>query len=412
MLKYEVVGNENYAAQCIRVERLIDLEGLDNLRGLPWAGYTALVPKDIGVGDLVVVFPAEAQLERWVCAGQNLYAQRNKNIDTTVKGYLGNNGRVRAIRLRGHTSSALVLPAYAFGNPPEGTVFDTLDGTRVCQKYVLPHKESRNTGKKDKNKKRNIPFFPIHYDTAQYFRHQDDIGEEEYVVVTQKLHGTSVRFGRVNVERKLSWIERLAKRLGVRVDEWEKELVVGSRKVIKGEASNENYYDSDIWTEVARPYADLIPDNMMVFGEIIGWVGDTPIQKDYTYRIPKGEHELYVYRVAVVADDGAVYDLPWDGVVEFCNNRGMQHVVELAWGTHAELQREYHDMADFMDQDFHNGWNPSAVPLADESPVDEGVVIRWDGGITPTALKIKGPIFYRHETDILDQEVEDIEEEN
>jgi hypothetical protein len=38
---------------------------------------------------------------------------------------------------------------------------------------------------------------------------------------------------------------------------------------------------------------DLIPKNTIVYGEIIGWSGDSYIQEYYTYNVPKGNFELF-----------------------------------------------------------------------------------------------------------------------
>ena len=49
MTVFEVTGEANYAPQVVRVAELTTLEGLDNLVGLQWAGFSAdLLP--VGVG--------------------------------------------------------------------------------------------------------------------------------------------------------------------------------------------------------------------------------------------------------------------------------------------------------------------------------------------------------------------------
>lgn len=161
----------------------------------------------------------------------------------------------------------------------------------------------------------------------------------------------------------------------------------------------------DLWTIEGQKLKDLIPRNTIVYGELIGWTpGGAPIQKNYTYDVPHGEAHLYVYRVAVVTNDGHLFDLSWEGVVEFCAERGLKPVVELWHGEHKDFVAE-----DWLDWDYST-YYPNAIPLCKESPCDEGVVVRRDG-ILPLALKAKSPVFLGWETKMLDKEVVDIESE-
>lgn len=413
MTKYTLEGAENYSAECILVKDVIHFEALDNLVGVPWRGYTALVSKDVQVGDHLVMFPPESQLSEAVAYEHNLYAKASQNKDTTVKGYFGNTRRVKAVRLRGVPSNAFAADASWFDNPPTGTVFDTVDGVTISQKFTTHKPQSQS---KHKPGKQRVQFFPEHYDTGMYLRNTDLIAFGDYVTITQKLDGTSYRGGRVPMLRELSWKERLAKRFGVPVNEYEHQFVSGSRHVIKGiSKGQQDFYGVDIWSEVGETIKDRIPNDIMVYGEIIGWIGDQPIQKDYTYRVPKGEWRLYVYRVSVLSSDGTEYDLPWAAVEQFCEERGLETVKVLASGTFYDMRKRFETneaFAEFwMDRHFYDEGYDDTLPLEEESPVDEGIVIRADNGITPTALKIKGSMFLEHESAAISAGVTDIEEE-
>lgn len=402
---YSVTGSLNYAAESVIIdaENVVEFPTLQNLVGFMWRGYTALVGRNM-VGKHVVIFPAEAQLSETVARDNNLYAHKELNADPTVSGYLGNNRRVKAIRLRQAPSNALALPAEYFGNPPVGTVFDTVDGVPVSNKYVVPvkaHTPQSNTNSKLWRRVED-KFLPEHYDTGQWWREQErKFRPYDHVYVTQKLHGTSVRIGNVPVKRKLNWFERLLSKLGVPVEKYYYDYIGGSRKVIKDpqNVSQDHYYDTDIWTYAAKKYGSLLPKGVVVYGELIGYVTgtDTPIQKGYTYNVIPGGTELYVYRVAVVQEDGGLYDLSWTGVEQFCEARGLKTVPLLWEGKHEDF-----DPDEWVDKRYHNKF-ANAVPLCADSPVDEGVVIRKDG-IIPTALKAKGKEFYEFETEVLNEQ--------
>ena len=405
------LNNEpNYAARVLRVNSLVELPGLDNLRGVSVDGFTALVSKDTPVGSLVVAFVAESQLSDEFLSAHNLYRHQDRNQDPTQAGYIEDNRRVRAVKFRGHMSSALVLDAsiLGIGDEHEGALFDTIDGVQISQKYYVKRSSQINAQARQiakAFKRVTTIMFPEHFDTENWFRNKHLIPDDAYVTVTQKIHGSSIRMANTIVLRRLSWFERVLKKFGVRVQETEYDVVFGSRKVIRDSHNpdQKSFYEDDLWTREGEKYAHLIPKNIVIYGELVGWVGEnSPIQGNYTYDVPNGDTRLFVYRVAVVTADGGLYDLSWEGVKQFCAERGLNHVVELWAGLHSDFVAE-----DWLDKKFFPEY-PHAVPLSKDSPVDEGVCIRFDG-IVPTTLKTKSPIFLGHETLLADKEVEDIE---
>lgn len=188
----------------------------------------------------------------------------------------------------------------------------------------------------------------------------------------------------------------------------EYDYVFGSRKVIK-DANNPNQnhlYDTDLWSQEGQKYADLLPQNVVVYGELIGWTGPGggPIQANYTYDVPNDEAHLYIYRVAVVTNDGHLFDLGWEAVKEFCNERGLKHVPEVWAGFHADFDPEPYldvDLRAVVDSD-------DIVPLSPASPCDEGLVIRVER-LAPRAYKAKSGRFLQHETSRLDLGEVDVE---
>lgn len=438
MSELTLVGNAGYAANVVEVTEtnLVALPGMDNLNALHALGYQALVSKDIKPGTRVLLFPAETQLHEDFAAHNNLFRHSENNVDPTQKGYLEDNLRVRAIKLRGYRSDALVLPltsvdfiTVALGNKPYeewewellgDQIFDHVEGTEICRKYIRPGTKNTNQPAQPKKVRVATKFFPEHFDTTRYAGNEHLIPQDAHVTVTQKLHGTSVRLAHVPVERTLSRWEKVLKWLRLPVQTEEYAIVSGSRRVTKsiageGVAEKDHWYGTagDVWSEVAQERGHVIPKNFMVFGEIIGWTMDNkPIQKGYTYNLSVGEHELYVYRVAQVNPDGLVVDLSWGAVKQFCRERGLSHVPELWAGTIPAYRAyfdEFLDIRFFEDQDLREE-NP--VPLSDPKSVDEGVAIRWDGaGYQPVVLKHKSPEFFQYESKNLDAEVVDIEAE-
>lgn len=414
--------NENYAATIVTIKELHPLEGSDRIVGATIFGSQAIV--GVGtteVGTKGLYFPAETQLSEEFAYHNNLHDHGNLNKDQGAKGYLGDNRRIRAIRLRGHRSDCLFLPieslSYIKGlkldDLNEGDTFDQLLDHPICKKYVL--KRTVKEQRLEKNKHKLIPridkkFLPEHYDTDNYFRNSEVIPNTRWVTITQKLHGTSIRVGHTVVNRKLTIRDRAAKLAGVQVKDTEMDYVFGSRKAIKdiNNPNQNHFYTTDIWTEEGKKLEGLIPENFLLYGELIGYTSDgSPIQKNYTYRVPQGTCDLYIYRVAFINAKGYVVDLSWEQVKEFCKDRGLKTVPELYSGpmpTQPEIVQW------FIDKKFREDGYPQAVELDDASPVDEGVCIRVDG-MSPYILKAKSPMFLEYETKMLDEEAVDMEEE-
>lgn len=429
--------NANYSAVVVRVPRTIELPNCDNVHAVPIFGSQAITQKSVQEGDLMLYFPAEVQLSPEYCRVNNMYRHSELNADPEIKGYIEDNRRVKAMKFRGHRSDALLMPISSLSfitqklpvPPPgeryhhEGDTFDEYHGVEICRKYVPAGLKEARPGA-EKTPRLSLKSFPEHLDTDNYWRNAHKIRPEAGpLTVTQKLHGTSGRWGRVLVDRKLSFWERLAKRLGIKVQEQEYQLVAGSRRVVKGVSENEqHFYDTDLWSVWAAKIGGLIPDGFIVYGEIIGWTPEgSPIQPNYTYDLPKGQNELYVYRVARIDERGLVTDLSWPAVKDFCRDRGLKWVPGVDhYGSKLDLEEMLNDT---LDRNFARNWAGNwidgteigwyfaeqPVPLSDPKSPDEGYVVRQDGREL-LLLKAKSPLFLRGESKALDKGEVGIEE--
>jgi hypothetical protein len=414
--------NPNYCATVVRIHNLIDLEGLDNLVGLPILGFQSLLSKDHGVGELGVLFSAETQLSEDYCFNNNLFRKGQYNIDPEQTGYLETNRRVRAIKLRGHVSSALFMPLSSLSylgingkDLKEGDSFTHVNGVEVCRKYIIPEQNSgKSNTVKGKTKKFNrvdATMFPEHMDTDNYWKNIKNVKDDDWIVVTAKLHGSSGRFANTLVKRKLSRLEKMAKWFGVKVEEYEYDTLAGSRRVvkdIKGKDNFDHFYDCDLWNHHLEKIQHLIPPGFIIYGEIIGWTQKgAAIQKNYTYNVPKGVSRLYVYRITTINKSGLTVDLSWEQVKTFCKNNGLEHVPEVWQGYHKDF-----DESPYMNKKFVKDLGMTqCLPLSENCPVDEGLVIRVEDKLNPYLLKAKCPDFLVHETKMLDSNVVDIETE-
>jgi hypothetical protein len=419
-MKFKEPENRNYAAVIVRIDSLHPLDNSDNLLGAPLLGMQAVVSKDTEIGTIGVVFVAGTQLSDEYTSRNNLFRHHEFNEDKEKTGFIEDSRRVKALKLRGNRSDALFMPLSSLsytkvnlGDFKIGDSFEELNGYEICKKYEIQRK-SYPIHEKNKHKVFNRvdeKLFPRHYDTDQYYRVLDTFKPHTEIVVTQKLHGTLLRFSNIPVKRKLTIVEKWVSKLGVKVQKEEYAHVYGSNRVIK-DANNDrqqHFYDHDIWTEVGKTFDDMVPENFVVYGELIGWTPDgAPIQKHYTYQVPHMTSDFYVYRVAQVNNQAVLTDLSWDQVKEWCKDRGLKTVAELWRGKHQDFNPD-----EWLDVDYHNklhGGYPSAVPLDDDSPCDEGICIRVDG-LAPYIVKLKSPEFFAHEDRMTDEGAVDVEEE-
>lgn len=414
--------NPNYCATVVSIKNTFALDRCDNLLGTSIFGYNIIIGKDTAPGTLGLFFPAETQLSDKYCYENNLYRHGDKNRNPDLKGYVEDNRRVRAIKFRGNVSNGFFMPLDSLeftgintNALNEGDEFDTINGFEICRKYVVPSKSPRSQEVADRGFVRaDKKFMPEHIDTENFFKNSDKISPETEVVVTQKLHGTSVRIANTMVNRKPKLVERVASWFGGEFARTEYAYLYGSKKVIK-DANNPNqnhYYSTDIWTQQGKKLDGMIPENYVVYGELIGYTPEgQEIQKDYSYGLQKGACELYVYRVAIVNVKGHTTDLSWEQVKEFCRNIGVKHVPEIVKCKMKELTaNDFQFIKTFLDARFFDGINlRNTLWLGeDKELVDEGVCVRADG-LVPKILKAKSEKFYEHETKILDSGEQDLE---
>lgn len=415
--------NPNYTATVVQIKNRFPLENCDNVEGTSIFGYSVIVGK--GTENLGVFFPVETQLSDAFLYNNNLYRHADKNKNPDEKGYFEDNRRVRATKFRSlHVSQGFFVPLSCLtwtgidvSLLKEGDEFDTLNGHEICRKYQVRTNPMKTGQQVDRGFVRaDSKFMPEHIDTENFFKNSDKIDPNTRVVVTQKIHGTSIRIANTMVNRKPSFVERVAQYFGAKIAKTEYAYLYGSRKVIK-DANNPNqnhYYSTDIWTNEGRKLDGVLPENYIVYGELVGWTPEgAPIQKGYTYGLPVGECQLYIYRIAIVNEKGLTTDLHWDQVKEFCNKNGLKHVPEMLTCIMLDLVKdEFQTVKQMMDvryfEDLWGGCRNALWLGENKDVVDEGICIRAEG-LTPKILKAKSPKFLEHETKILDEGKEDLE---
>jgi len=449
-----------------KLKNLEPIEGADMIQQGKIFGERVIIPSTHKEGEIGILFDCETQLSEKYVHYNNLYRKEKMNYDKEKTGYIEEKRRVKPIKLRGVKCSGLWMPLESLKNIPELKDYDlsklregnqdkSIDGVDICDKYIPPRTRTRMRGNKDGRIKINkIPTFREHVDTDQFMRNTHELTPNEFVVVTEKLHGTSGRVGYLPTNYPLKWYEKLFKPLfsSNRINEQKYSFVVGSRRVVKSiegeKVENKNhFYSEDLWTEIGGAvFKGKLNKGETVYFEIVGYAPDgAPImpsqsnealknfmdKKEYKNFIKKYgdttyfrygcfemEHDgavtntakkfrVFIYRITQSNEDGVSYDLSWDQVKIRCEELGVDHV--------PELHRTIISEEDLNDDRFV----ALIEKLADESSknfpehIREGVVVRIENGKkTPIFLKHKSFVFKVLEGLIKEADVVDIEESN
>jgi len=246
--------------------------------------------------------------------------------------------------------------------------FDTVNGKLFIKAYVPKINPCRSGGgsgggkKKDKSKKFDRMIegeWAFHYDTNQLNSNMWRLSPEDVVYISTKVHGTSICLGNILVkkptllnkfrdflnsfkDKKISKYERQLKRTEddlLKLELQKKIAVVDNRKIRKFDTEyynvyssrtviknqyinkqvNSGFYSTDIWGEYNEMLKGKIPQNVSIYGEIVGYLTGSSkmIQKNYDYGCEVGENKLMIYRVNEKLEDGTHKEYEIDEVIEF-----------------------------------------------------------------------------------------------
>jgi hypothetical protein len=260
-----------------------------------------------------------------------------------------------------------------------GDTFSELDGVEICRKY-LTKEEIKAISVRGKTTAKKLENFPEHVDTEQW-RFVTSLPQDCVIYISEKQHGTSQRVGNVEVPRALKWYEKLAQRLGIKVQTTEYKTVVGTRRtVLNSEINATSYYGNETFRFNAIKGISLRQGEIL-YGELVGYTTEgkpimTPqdtskLGKDFvkqygnvmTYRYNNRDNEctFYVYRIT---QDGI--DLSHLQVMRRAKELGL-NVVPLLQVIATDNKRDVDSIVD--------SWT-SGPSFIDSSHIREGVVIR------------------------------------
>lgn len=435
-MKLDAPKNINYCATVVQIKELRPLAKCDNVQAAIILGSQVIVGKNVGIGGHGIFFPPECALSHEYLSANNLYRKPEwGNEDPTQKGYFEEHGRVKTVTFRGHRSEGLFMPldslSYIDGidfRPLEiGVTFDSINGQEICHKYVSARNKVSDA-RQFKATRRTRPEdavvegqFKFHIDTPNLRRIENAVSPSDMISITDKWHGTSAIFSNVLQLKPLTWLQKACKFLGVDVQETQYGGLWASRRVVKGvdgvsRSSTNHYYGSDVWASVGASVLPRLPQGYTVYGEIVGYAAEAPIQKDYTYGHAPHQNSFHVYRVTVTNAAGNAIELSWPQLKQFCSRVGLETVREIYYGTAWKFASEGMP-AEYCNESFEEMWDKRVNELVDNRKClfnpglpAEGIVVRIDDLYSFKAFKLKSFEFLKRESEELDKGTPDMEE--
>lgn len=410
-------GSTNYACSVVKIKEVFSIEKADNIKRVVVEGNNVIVSKNVQQGDVMLYFVSGTRLSKDFCRNNNLYDKPEENLDVNEKGYISHRQqRVKAIKLKNVISDGMLMPLHSLvsvlGNYEfkVGDAFTDVDDVSICEKYVVPSKTAGQPGSKVEkvNKLAKLIVdnqFKFHFETSHFVKHEEEFVPETEVIITRKMHGSSLILAKVLINKTLSWFDKLLLKLGVNINTSEYGVVWSSGKpksklpkgiesdTNKWDTPNQSFYTSDIWAKAYKEIGHTLEKGISIYAEIVG----AGIQGEgYTYG---KDYAIYVYRITSTSVDGVVHELSWEQVKKYCEKYGLTTVEEYFVGKVKEMTND--NLLEYLKQEYLDKSYPDCIN-------DEGVCIRVRA--TDEIFKLKSPNFILGENTEAEQGVENIED--
>ena len=385
-------ANENYLSKIVKIDsfRKHNDPEVQKLKCCTVDGFNIITGIDSEPG-LYVYFPVLSQINNDFLSYANLYRHKELNKDPEQSGMFGDNGRVKAIKLRGEISEGFILPITVFENyivsvtnqelkyVEEGTEFDAIEHEGkefwVSKKYIAERQYSQSLSSSQTKPRHKVlkrldrireDQFRFHYTTSLIKKCPYVINPNSLIQMSYKIHGTSGISAYVLCHQPLTWKQKIAKWL-TRESFDKYDYIYSSRTVIKNKFYNpqvgSGYYSEDIWAEADKIVRPCLTKGQTAYYEIVGFLPNGKyIQPGYDYGCipPKpGEtftHERHfkvrIYRVTMTNVDGKVVEYTPLQVQQWCNKVGLTPVEECYFGKAKDL---------YPDLDTFNHWNENFI---------------------------------------------------
>ena len=425
--------NPNYLASVVEITEFRPHPNADRLKMASIFGNNIITGIDAQPG-IYLYFPLECAISEEFLSFTNSFREKEKNKDKEKAGMFDYHGRVRAVSLRASKSEGYIVPITQLqefaGNlglnvDIELGDFDEIGDHIICRKYIPRGQKGQGlSGPKTKGKIKKWESklienqFHFHPDSLHLKKEIRRINPEDYIAISNKLHGCNFLVANVLCKRKLSLWEKFARFFGAKIQESKYDLLYSSRTVIKnlemnnGRVRDAGFYGEDIWKIVADKIFPSLAEGICVTGEIVGY---TPsggfIQKNFDYSCQPGQLDFYIFNVTYTSPSGHVYTFSHREMVAFCEKFGFKTPPVYYYGKARDLfdiseEEHWHEnflaamMEKYLEMD---------CDMCNNKVPKEGVILRKDDPFEWLALKLKSFRFLEGESKQLDSGEVDLE---
>ncbi len=312
----------------IEICKIVKIEKHPNADRLDIAtvkGWNCIVGKDNHkIGDLVIYCPPDSVIPHDIIDKYNLE-------------FLKKNGRVGTIKLRKYISQGLILDMNCLPGAVTGTKgfhpgykvgMDVAKKLGIL-KYEPPISQNLQRGGNRPTKKKRNPSFDKYTDIDNIKNYNTVFNDGDIVVITEKIHGTNFRAGRLAIHPGYTIIDKIKYLWNKYIVKKDYEFVYGSHNVqLIASNKTKNFYGEDVYGRIAQKYnlAETIPKDYILYGEIYG------------QKIQELTYGLTDIDVAFFAVKYKGKYLDWNQFTEFCLYRQLPIVPVLYVG---EFKQEY-----------------------------------------------------------------------
>ena len=427
------------------LENIKEHPNADKLNLANASGFQVIVSKDADANTLGIFFNSNLCLSEEFCKANNLYPiyeiDENGNKIKVGGGFFSEkHSRVKVQNFRGEPSYGFwcELSYLDYLNletlPKEGDEIDVINNHLICTKYINPHqlkKKNNNHFVSSINKN-----FPRWRDTEQLkyaINKKSDKYFQGNIIITEKLHGTSGRFGFIKKNKPIKWYHRFLSFCNLQVGGVDWEFLNGTRKTILEDQGKQFYTDNSFRTNISEQVRPFMREGEIIYGEYVGKTNngqeiqptssveklkpfvDKKSYKKYfnkfnttgiAYNYGFNKTQFFVYAIKQTLPNGDIIELSWEQVKIRCKELGLEHVPEVWKQVVVDAVSEAYEFETVLevlnDLEKWDAENP-------EDTIKEGWVVRIENEYGINYYKHKTFLFYALEG-VIKEEIGDIED--